>query len=216
MKKSIFSLLAAMALLGAACEDDYKNYPDGYDRQYYTTFDYESDDQGNPTLTNRTISVDRSSTELIELPVKFMSEIERDYDIEVRLYVRNSPYFLTQMGVMKPPKNEFSTPDSLAVPGVDFHILDRDKRVMTPVRTDTLTYYSVIFPRARKGVEKLYIELLNNEDFNHLRCAWLTLAVNKIDATSEQTLQQTAVNHDAGHYRIYSLSRCYFRRLNIQ
>ena len=110
MKKSIFSLLAAMALLGAACEDDYKNYPDGYDRQYYTTFDYESDDQGNPTLTNRTISVDRSSTELIELPVKFMSEIERDYDIEVRLYVRNSPYFLTQMGVMKPPKNEFSTP----------------------------------------------------------------------------------------------------------
>ena len=210
MKKNIFSLLAAMALLGVACEDDYKNYPDGYDRQYYTTFDYESDDQGNPTLTNRTISVDRSSTELIELPVKFMS------DIEVRLYVRNSPYFLTQMGVMKPPKNEFSTPDSLAVPGVDFHILDRDKRVMTPVRTDTLTYYSVIFPRARKGVEKLYIELLNNEDFDHLRCAWLTLAVNKIDATSEQTLQQTAVNHDAGHYRIYSLSRCYFRRLNIQ
>ena len=123
-----------MALLGAACEDDYKNYPDGYDRQYYTTFDYESDDQGNPTLTNRTISVDRSSTELIELPIKFMSETERDYDIEVRLYVRNSPYFLTQMGVMKPPKNEFSTPDSLAVPGVDFHILDRDKRVMTPVR----------------------------------------------------------------------------------
>ncbi len=211
MKKSIFSLLAAMALLGAACEDDYKNYPDGYDRQYYTTFDYESDDQGNPTLTNRTISVDRSSTELIELPIKFMSETERDYDIEVRLYVRNSPYFL-----MKPPKNEFSTPDSLAVPGVDFHILDRDKRVMTPVRTDTLTYYSVIFPRARKGVEKLYIELLNNEDFDHLRCAWLTLAVNKIDATSEQTLQQTAVNHDAGYYRIYSLSRCYFRRLNIQ
>lgn len=153
MKKSIFSLLAAMALLGAACEDDYKNYPDGYDRQYYTTFDYESDDQGNPTLTNRTISVDRSSTELIELPIKFMSETERDYDIEVRLYVRNSPYFLTQMGVMKPPKNQFSTPDSLAVPGVDFHILDRDKRVMTPVRTDTLTYYSVIFPCARKGVE---------------------------------------------------------------
>ena len=36
---------------------------------------------------------------------------------------------------------------------------------MTPVRTDTLTYYSVIFPCARKGVEKLYIELLNNEDF---------------------------------------------------
>ena len=82
-----------MALLGAACEDDYKNYPDGYDRQYYTTFDYESDDQGNPTLTNRTISVDRSSTELIELPIKFMSETERDYDIEVRLYVRNSPLF---------------------------------------------------------------------------------------------------------------------------
>lgn len=216
MKTNLFFPIVAAALFLAACEDDYRNYPAGYDRMYYATFDYEADDQGNPTLSNRTITVDRASTEPIELPVKFLSETERGYDIEVRLYVRNSPWFLRQMGVMKPPRNEFSTPDSLAVPGVDFHILDSDKRVMTPVRRDTLTWYSIRFPRARKGVEKLYVELLNNEDFDHVRCAWLTLSVNRIDAASEATLHATALNHDAGAYRVYSLSRCYYRRLNIQ
>ncbi len=205
----------SVIMLFASCDKDWQNYPDGYDTQYYTAYDYVYDDLGNPVMSNRTISAEKSSKELIELPVKFMAEIERDYDIEVRLYVRNSPSFLELLGVKKTP-GQYSTPDSLAVPGIDFRILDSEKNVMSPVIADTLTYYSLIFPKAHKGVKTLYIEMLNNEDYSNVRSAWLSLAINPIDVSTEESLKRTAVNHDAGNYLVYSISRSYYRRLDIR
>lgn len=216
--KNIFRILAAasVALLAAACSDDGRNYPDGYDRKYYAFYDYGADDLGNPTLTNATLSVSRDDSEPTPIAVKFASEIKRDFDIEVRLYVRNSPYFLKKLGVSKAPDWRFLTPDSLAVPGIDFNILDSDRRVMTPVRTDTLTYYSLIFPRAEKGVRTLYIEPLGNDAFDHLRSAWFSLSLFPIDASTTESLYETSVNNITGRYELYSIGRSYLRRVNFE
>lgn len=222
MKSMIYMAVAVMAVLVASsCEKEYpngknyQNYPDGYDKQYYTAYDYVTDDQGNPVMANRTISAEHDSKELIELPIKFMSETERNYDIEVRLYVRNSAYFLEKLGVKKTP-GQYSTPDSLALPGIDFRILDQNKNVMAPVQADTLTYYSLVFPKAHKGVRTLYVEMLGNEDYDNVRSAWFSLAINPIDVSTEASLKKTAINHDAGKYLVYSVSRSYYRRLDIR
>lgn len=219
MKKLYYILLIALPLaLTFACNksDDYQNYPDGYDRKYYVFYDYEYDDLGNPTLTNQTLSIDRNSTELTPLAVKFASEIERDYDIEVRLYLRNSPYYLKTLGVSKSPTWQFLTPDSLAVPGIDFNLLDSEGRVMTPVRGDTVTYYSLIFPRAEKEVRRLYIEPLGNNDYDHLRSAWFALSLFPVDASTTEKLYETSVNHIEGRYEIYSIRNSYLRRVNFE
>lgn len=217
MKKICYLLLALIVPMSMACNDndDYQNYPDGYDRKYYTFFDYDVDELNVPTLSNTTLSIDRHSTELTPIAVKFASEINRDYDVEVRLYLRNSPYYLKKLGVAKAPTWQFLTPDSLAVPGIDFNLLDSDKRVMTPVRTDTVTYYSLIFPRAEKGVRTLYIEPLGNDDFDHLRCAWLSLSLFPVDATTTELLYETSINHITPDYELYSIGRSYLRRVNI-
>lgn len=216
--KRLFTMTfaAALALTVAACSDDERNYPDGYDRKYYAFYDYGYDDLGNPTLTNATLSVPRDAAEPTPVAVKFASEIERDFDVEVRLYLRNSPHFLKKLGVSKAPEWRFLTPDSLAVPGIDFNILDSERRVMTPIRTDTVTYYSLIFPRAAKGVRTLYIEPLGNDAFDHLRSAWFSLSIFPIDATTTELLYETSVNHITGNYEIYSMGRSYLRRVNFE
>ncbi len=216
MKKFYYLLLAALLPFCTACEEDSQNYPDGYDRKYYAFYDYHIDDLGNPTLVNQTLSIPHTTDELTPLNVKFASEITRDFDIEVRLYLRNSPYFLKQLGVAKAPTWQFLTPDSLALPGVDFQLLDSDHRVMTPVRTDTVTYYSLIFPRAEKGVRTLYIESLGNEDFDHLRSAWFSLSIFPIDASTTESLYETSVNHINDQYELYSIGRSYLRRVNFE
>ncbi len=218
--KKLFNILLVSLLIPVltACNDDdeARSWPDGYDRKYYTFYDYEYDDLGNPTLVNQTLSVDRNSTELTPLAVKFASEITRDYDIEVRLYLRNSPHFLKELGVSKAPTWQFLTPDSLAVPGVDFQLLDSDRRVLTPVRSDTVTYYSLIFPRAEKGVRQLYIESLGNNDYDHLRSAWFSLSLFPVDATTTESLYETSINHITEQYELYSISRSYLRRINFE
>ncbi len=211
----IFTLLS-IPFVGCNDTEDYQNYPDGYDRKYYAFFDYQFDDLGSPTLVNATLSIDRNSTELTPIAVKFASEIERDYDIEVRLYLRHTPHFLKALGIAKEPTWQFLTPDSLAVPGIDFQLLDSNHRVMTPIRTDTLTYYSLIFPRAHKGVHQLYIESLHNNDYDHLRSAWFSLSLEPINAETTESLYETSVNHKTDQYELYSISRSYLRRVNFE
>lgn len=216
MKRYIFILFLAAIMSTASCTKEYRNYPDGYDKIYYVSYDYDKDDKGNPVMANRTISADKFSQELIPLPIKFFSETERDEDIEVRLYVRNSHWFLTQLGVMKAPDYHYSTPDSLAVPGIDFNILDSERNMMTPERQDTLTFYRLKFPKAHKEVRTLYVQLLGNEDHDHVRSAWLSLSVNPVRNSSEEELYATSLNYDMGAYRTYSLSRSYLRRIDIK
>lgn len=216
MKKNIFLLLAA-ALAFASCDKDDQNYPDGYDTHYYVAYNYNTTSTGSLVLQNSTHSIDRDAASPLELQIKFMSENPRDFDVRTRLYVRNSHYFLCSIGVTAPPENYFATEDSLAVPGVDFQLLDRNMNVMTPVRADSVTYYEIVFPNAQKTVETVYLQPLNNEDYAHMRCVWLSFALHKIETRiSEEMLKYTALNVDAGPYKVSTMSNSYYRRINIR
>ena len=217
MNRIYKTILVGCVLCGIlSCATIEKNYPDGYESRYYVSFDYEYDDLGNPTMVNKTISVDKASKEPIELGVKFYSETPMDSDVEVRLYLRNSRYFLSNTGAIKNEPNMYSTPDSLAVPGIDFNVLDSDMRPLPPVRTDSLVYYSLFFKNAKKEVKKLYLEMLDNQDYNCTRSAWLSLSVLVPDHTTTESYYGTTWNNITSLYDVYVYSKSYLRRLDIK
>ena len=216
MKKNIF-LPLIIALLFASCDKDDQSYPDGYDTHYYVTYNYNTSSTGSLVLQNSSHTIDKNTSTPLELQIKFMSENPRDFDVKARLYVRNSHYFLRAIGVTTPPENYFVTEDSLAVPGVDFQLLDKNMNVMTPVRGDSVTYYEIVFPNAQKTVETIYLQPLNNEDYNHIRCVWLSFALHKIETRiSEEMVKYTSLNTDAGQYKLSTISNSYYRRINIR
>ena len=214
MKKLIFILLS-VPLLCCSCGKDSPGYPEGYDRIYYSFFDYEYDDLGNPTLTSSTLNLDKTSEGLTELGVKFMSNIERDFDVEVRLYLRTQQWFLEKLRVIRHP-GMFSTPDSLAVPGLDYVLLDEGMNAISPVRGDTLSYYSIVFPKARKDTRKLYIKCLNNQDYACPRYAWLSLALTYPSYEDEESLKTNTVNHIEDKYQVNTITKSWLRTLIIK
>jgi hypothetical protein len=64
-------------------------------------------------------------------------------------------------------------------------------------------------------VRTLYIEPLGNDDFDHLRCAWLSLSLFPVDASTTELLYETSINHITPDYELYSIGRSYLRRVNI-
>lgn len=213
MKKYMVTLLAVAAL--CACNKIEPTYPEGYDKIYYSYFDYLFDDLGTPTLSNQTVTIDRSTGDLSEMGVKFMSQIPRDFDIEVRLYVRNQEWFLKKINVIK-KDGMFSTPDSLAVPGLDYAILDDDMNALTPVRTDSVMYYSLVFPKAQQETRKLYIKSLNNIGCTCPRYAWFSLALTHPGYTTEEELKKNAVNHVEDNYQVNTINKSWLRSLVIK
>lgn len=212
--QSIALISAVLVSIGSCAVID-QNYPDGYESRYYVSFDYEYDDLGNPVMENKDIAVDRDSKERLELGVKFYSEMPMDSDVEVRLYLRNSQHFLTGMKVIKKP-GMYSTPDSLAVPGIDFNILDCDGKPLVPVRTDSLMYYSIVFEKAKKDVRKLYVEMLDNQDYSNVRSAWLSLSMSVPDQTTTESYYNTSWNILTSDYQVYAYNHSYVRRLDIR
>lgn len=205
-------LIPAIILLSGivSCRKEVPNYPEGYDRIYYSYFDYIYDDLGNPTLSSQTITLDKASEDQVEIGVKFMSAIERDFDIEVRMYIRNSSWFLSKM------KAGNLTQEDLAVPGVDFTILDEEGNALTPVRTDSLMYYSLTFPNAKKETRKLYLKSLNNQVYQNQRYAWLSLCLTYPSYETEEELKTNVINHVEDNYQVNTITKSWLRSIIIK
>ena len=215
MTKQIATVFVCLAVLVSCNKDASPRYPEGYDKIYYAFFDYEYDDADNPTLVSKTLNIDKTQETPTPLRIKFMSSIERDFDVEVRLYVRTDRWFLEKINAARTP-GMFSTPDSLAVPNLDYMLLDENLETITPVRTDTLTFYSIVFPKARKDTRELYIQPLNNEDYSCPRYAWLSLALTHPGYETEEEVKTNTINHVEESYQVNTIAKSWLRTLIIK
>lgn len=109
---------------------------------------------------NSAVTVKRSQTALLELPVQFYSEFERSYDA-----VAN--YIVSVDGINNP-----------AEIGKDFEVVDASGNKLNPIAGK----YELIFPKAKKDQAKIYIKLLNNSAATGRR----TVAINLQDNVQEQ------------------------------
>jgi len=89
---------------------------------------------------NTGVTVSRSQSALLKLPVQFYSIYTRDYDAVAK-------YAVTTSGITPP-----------AVRGVDYNIVD--KNGITIPSADTT--YSMVFPKAVQAMDTIYVKLLNN------------------------------------------------------
>jgi hypothetical protein len=115
-----------------ACED--RDYPAGlpeFEHHYYIVY---------VPNNNSSVTVKRSRTELLELPVQFYSEFSRDYDAV-------AAYEINTDGIANP-----------AVRGQDFEIVDEDGRALTTADGK----YRLVFPKAEKAQARIFVKLLNN------------------------------------------------------
>jgi hypothetical protein len=131
LKYSIFAFV--LLLVFTACEK--KDYPKGqseYDHHYYAVF---------VPNNNTAVTVTRSQSALLKLPVQFYSAFTRNYDAVAK-------YAVSTTGI---------TPT--AVRGVDFNVVDKNGNVLSPVSDTTFT---MVFPQAVQATDTIYIKLLNN------------------------------------------------------
>jgi len=89
---------------------------------------------------NTGVTVTRSQTALLKLPVQFYSIYTRDYDAVAK-------YAVTTSGITPP-----------AVRGVDYDIVDKTGTVIPSADTT----YTMIFPKAVQAMDTIYVKLLNN------------------------------------------------------
>ena len=121
-----------LGILFVSCEK--KDYPKGlaeYEHHYYIVY---------VPNNNSLVSVQRTQTTLLKLPLQFYSEFTRDYDAVAQ--------FAVVTDTLKSPAQR----------GVDFEIVDKNGTAIQPV--DGL--YSITFPQAKKATDTIYVKLLNN------------------------------------------------------
>lgn len=130
LKYSLFSSLLLLVLV--ACEK--RDYPRGlseYEHHYYAVF---------IPNNNSAVTVTRSQTGLLKLPVQFYSQYTRNYDAVAK-------YAVSTAGI---------TP--AAVRGVDFNVVDKNGNVIQSADTT----YTMVFPQAKQVSDTIYIKMLNN------------------------------------------------------
>ncbi|MGC4102934.1 hypothetical protein [Ferruginibacter sp.] len=120
-------------ILFTACEKN-RDTPAGVDElahHYYAIF---------VPNNNTGVTVTRSQTTLLKLPVQFYSTFVRDYDAVAK-------YAVTTSGITPP-----------AVRGVDYNIVDKNGNTLP----SSDTTYTMIFPKAVQAMDTIYVKLLNN------------------------------------------------------
>lgn len=132
--KIILGIAVLITGLLSSCEDrDYLLGLPEYDHHYYIAY---------VPYNNTQVTVTKSQTALLKLPVSFNSSFTRSYDAVAQ-------YKLTAATIAG------TTP---AVLGTDFNIVDKNGAVIQPVDNK----YSIVFPEARKARDTIYVKLLNN------------------------------------------------------
>lgn len=133
--KSIKYILLASVMIASFASCEKRDYDRGglpeYENHYYAA--YLPND-------NSQVSVTRTQTALVKLPVQFYSSFTRDYDA-----VAN--YAVVTTGITNP-----------AVLGQDFNIVDKNGAVIQPVDGK----YSITFPQAKRATDTIYVKLLNS------------------------------------------------------
>jgi len=99
---------------------------------------------------NTGITVPRTQTALVKLPVQFYSTFTRPYDAVANYAVAR---FIDP--VTTPPTPAASP----AVRGVDYDVVDKNGVVIPPVSDTT---YSIIFPKAVQAMDTIYLKMRNN------------------------------------------------------
>lgn len=135
MKKILNIPLLIVVLAFAACEK--KHYPSGlseFEHHYYIVH--------VPNNNNTRITVNRTQTDLIKLPVQFYSTFSRAYDAVAH-------YSVITTGIANP-----------AAASVDFAIVDKNG---APVQGAN-NIYQMVFPRAEEAKDTIYLKLLNNTE----------------------------------------------------
>jgi len=134
MKSLQYIVIAFLGIfIFTSCEKN-KDTPAGVDElahHYYAIF---------VPNNNTGVTVTRSQTALLKLPVQFYSTFVRDYDAVAK-------YAVTTSGITPP-----------AVRGVDYNVVD--KNGVTLPSSDSS--YSIVFPKAVQAMDTIYIKLLNN------------------------------------------------------
>jgi hypothetical protein len=133
MKSVQYILVAILSLmLLASCEKT--DYPKGVDELAHHYYAVFVPNN------NTAVTVARSQTALLKFPVQFYSNFTRDYDAV-------SKYAVVTGGISNPAQR-----------GVDFNIVDKNGVVIPSADTT----YSMVFPKAVKTMDTIYIKLLNN------------------------------------------------------
>ncbi|GAB3360937.1 hypothetical protein GCM10027566_27000 [Arachidicoccus ginsenosidivorans] len=134
-KYLIFLLLILMTASFGMLACNKVDYPAGlpeYDNYYYVGF---------MPWNNKPVSVDRSQTSLLALPVQFHSAFTRNYDAVAH-------YKLDYTGITDPAKV-----------GVDFDIVDKSGSVL---KMEGDSVYTMTFPEAKEAYDTIYVKLLHN------------------------------------------------------
>lgn len=146
------SLVACILMtLFVGCED--RDYPAGlseYEHHYYIVY---------VPNNNSAMTVNREQETLLELPVQFYSEFEREYDA-VATYVIST--------------EDLADTAVPAVQGLDFEIVDASGKALNPVDGR----YQLVFPNAKKAQAKIYVKLLNNTAATEQRAVNINLVEN--------------------------------------
>jgi len=90
--------------------------------------------------TNAATIVQRTQTALLKFPVQFYSSFSRSYDAVAR-------YSIVTTGITTP-----------AIVGQDFNVVDKNGKVLT---ADS-SRYTIVFPKAERMMDTIYLKLLNN------------------------------------------------------
>jgi hypothetical protein len=126
------SYIFILALALSACEK--KDYPNGL-----SEFEHHYYAVYVPN-NNTAVTVQRNQAALLKFPVQFYSNFTRDYDAVAK-------YAVSTTGIPNP-----------AVRGVDFNVVDKNGAVIA----SSDTTYTMVFPKAVKAMDTIYIKLLNN------------------------------------------------------
>jgi hypothetical protein len=134
MKSLQYIIIACLGIYTLASCEKNNDTPKGVDElahHYYAIF---------VPNNNSGVTVTRSQTALLKLPVQFYSTFVRDYDAVAK-------YAVTTSGITPP-----------AVRGVDYNIVDKSGVTLTSADST----YSIIFPKAVQAMDTIYVKLLNN------------------------------------------------------
>lgn len=133
MKSILYiTLFFAGVLMLSSCEKN--DYPAGLPE--YDHHYYAAYIPNNNTQVN----VQRTQTTLVKFPVQFYSSFSRSYDAVAH-------YAVVTTGITNP-----------AAVGVDFNVVDKNGNVITPVDGK----YSMVFPKAERKMDTIYLKMLNN------------------------------------------------------
>lgn len=132
--KSLKHIIIAITAVIALASCEKKDYPNGLDElaHHYYAIFVPNN--------NSAVTVSKTQTALLKFPVQFYSSFTRDYDAI-------GMYAVSTSGIPNP-----------AVRGVDFNVVDKNG-IEIP---STDTTYTMIFPKAIKTTDTVYIKLLNN------------------------------------------------------